>query len=153
MAEDVTAARGAVFEIEDAVQGTWHDLTPYIERMEPDDSAGTQRKDAETWADGGFATSRVTGRGMSFKGKFRMKRETTSGEVAPALGRILELGRAQLSAAQGRLRWREHEDLTEWEIWGCNVDVKARGGGGAYDLAPIEAEITTSGSPSYAATP
>lgn len=151
MAEDVVAARGAVIEIESAVADTWLDLTPYLESMEPDYSHKTQRQDVDAWKDQGYANDRVTGRGLKFSIKTKVFRDTVSAELAPVLARLAQLGRAQLAAGQSRVRWREHEDLTEWEVWECNVDLKKKDGGAVYDLAPIEAEIFCCGAPTYVA--
>ncbi|MCK9928805.1 hypothetical protein MXD62_16745 [Frankia sp. Mgl5] len=147
MAEDVTATRGAVLEIESAVTDTWLDLTPLIESLDLDRGAGTQRQAVDAWGDEGWQNDRVTGRGWKFSVTMKTRRDLDTGAMNAAQARISELGDAQLAEAQTRVRYRESADLATWLVWGCNVDVKKSSGGGAYDLAPLEFDIMTCGAP------
>lgn len=151
MAEDVTAARGAVLEIETAVTDTWLDLTPLIETLDLDKNAGTQRKGVDAWEDDGWQNDRVTGRGWKFSVKMKTRRDVDTGALNTAQQRISTLGEAQLGVAQTRLRYRESADLTTWIVFGCNADLSKSSGGSAYDLAPFEFDLMTCGAPTTAA--
>ncbi len=149
MVDDFVAARGAVIEIESATADQWLDITPYLESLEPDPSEGTERQDANVWGNRGWHASRVTGRGMKFALTFKASRDTTTGTLTPGQARLVQLSRAMMADAQGRLRWREHEALTQWEIWEFNVDNGTREGGETFDLAALEFDLMCSGEPTY----
>lgn len=149
MVEDFVAARGAVMEIESAVEDTWLDITPFLESLDPDPSEGTERQDADVWGNNGWHASRVTGRGMKFSLKFKAARDTTTGALNPGQDRLIELSRGMMAAGQGRLRWRDDAALTQWEIWEFNAENGAKGGGETFDLAGLEFDLTCSGQPTY----